>query len=67
MKENIYKVKSNTGKAFECFKGQRVKVEGTTIVGFVAFNLHDLSERFDQASNLTKNTERRKNICEMTF
>jgi len=49
MKENIYKIKSNTGKAFECFKGQRVKVEGTTIVDLVAFNLHDLSERFDQA------------------
>jgi len=49
MKKNIYKIKSNTGKAFECFKGQRVKVEGTTIVDFVAFNLHDLSERFDQA------------------
>lgn len=49
MKENIYKIKSNTGRAFECFKGQRVKVEGKTIADFVAFNLHNLSERFDQA------------------
>lgn len=49
VKENIFKIKSNTGKAFECFKGQRVKVEGSTIIDFVAFNLHDILERFDQA------------------
>jgi len=49
MRKKIYLVKSNTGKAVECYKGQKVEVEGKTIADFVAFNLHDLCERFDQA------------------
>lgn len=49
MRKNIYKINPNTGKAFECFKGQKIKVEGTTIADFITFNLHDLFERFDQA------------------
>ena len=49
MNEKIFRVKANTGKAIRCFEGQKIKIEGKTIVDFVAFNLHDLAERFDQA------------------
>ena len=34
-------------------KGQRLRIAGKSIVDFVAFNLHDLSERFDQARTKT--------------
>ncbi|HEY1233523.1 MAG TPA: urea carboxylase-associated family protein [Candidatus Binatia bacterium] len=43
----------NSGAAFEINKGQRLRIAGKTIVDFVAFNLHDLSERFDQARTKT--------------
>lgn len=46
-------VPKNTGAAFEVKRGQRVRIAGKSIVDFVAFNLHDLSERFDQARTKT--------------
>jgi len=39
----------NTGWACELKKGQVLRVVGTTIADLVAFNRHDLTERFDQA------------------
>ena len=41
-------VPKNSGAAFEVKKGQRLRIAGKSIVDFVAFNLHDLTERFDQ-------------------
>jgi uncharacterized protein len=46
-------VAKNSGAAFEVKKGQRLRIAGKTIVDFVAFNLHDLNERFDQARTKT--------------
>lgn len=46
-------VPRNSGRSFEVKKGQRIRVAGKSIVDFVAFNLHDLSERFDQARTKT--------------
>jgi len=46
-------VPKNTGAAFEVKRGQRLRVAGRSIVDFVAFNLHDLNERFDQARTRT--------------
>lgn len=43
----------NSGAAFELKKGQRIRIAGRSIVDFVAFNLHDLTERFDQARTKT--------------
>jgi hypothetical protein len=34
-------------------EGQRLRIAGKSIVDFVAFNLHDLQERFDQARTKT--------------
>jgi len=42
-------VAKNCGAAFELKKGQRLRITGRSVVDFVAFSLHDLSERFDQA------------------
>lgn len=42
-------VARNSGRAFEVLRGQRIRIIGRTIVDLVAFNLHDLTERFDQA------------------
>lgn len=42
-------VARNSGRAFEVLRGQRIRVVGRTIVDLVAFNLHDVTERFDQA------------------
>ncbi len=42
-------VPKNSGAAFELKKGQRIRIAGKSVVDFVAFNLHDLTERFDQA------------------
>ncbi len=39
----------NTGWAGELRKGQIIRILATTTVDFVAFDLHDLRERFDQA------------------
>jgi uncharacterized protein len=46
-------VAKNSGAAFELRKGQRLRIAGRSIVDFVAFNLHDLNERFDQARTKT--------------
>ena len=43
----------NSGASFEVKKGQRLQIAGRSIVDFVAFNLHDLTERFDQARTKT--------------
>ena len=40
-------VAKNSGAAFEVKKRQRLRIAGRSIVDFVAFNLHDLTERFD--------------------
>lgn len=42
-------VPRNSGRTFALQKGQRLRVSGSTVVDLVAFNLHDLRERFDQA------------------
>ena len=46
-------VEKNSGAAVEVKKGQRLRIAGKSIVDFVAFNLHDLQERFDQARTKT--------------
>ena len=46
-------VAKNSGAAFEVKKGQRLRIAGKSIVDFVAFNLQDLNERFDQARTKT--------------
>jgi uncharacterized protein len=46
-------VAKNSGAAFEVKQGQRLRVAGKSIVDFVAFNLRELTERFDQARTKT--------------
>ena len=46
-------VPKNSGKSFVVKKGQVLRVAGRTIVDFVAFNLHNVRERFDQARTKT--------------
>jgi uncharacterized protein len=46
-------VGKNSGAAFEVKKGRRLRIAGKSIVDFVAFNLYDLNERFDQARTKT--------------
>jgi uncharacterized protein YcgI (DUF1989 family) len=46
-------VPKNSGRAFVVKKDQRIRIAGRSIVDFVAFNLHDLRERFDQARTKT--------------
>ena len=46
-------VPRNSGRAFVVKKGQRLRVAGRTVVDFVAFNLANLRERFDQARTKT--------------
>lgn len=46
-------VATNSGAAIEVKRGQRLRVAGKSIVDFVAFNLRDLTERFDQARTKT--------------
>lgn len=46
-------VPKNSGAALELKKGQRLRIAGKSIVDFVAFNLADLTERFDQARTKT--------------
>ena len=36
----------NSGMAFEVARRQHLRVAGTTIANYVAFNRHDLHERF---------------------
>ncbi len=42
-------VPKNAGRAFIVKKDQRIRVAGRTVVDFVAFNLNNLRECFDQA------------------
>jgi uncharacterized protein YcgI (DUF1989 family) len=46
-------IAKNSGAAFTVKKGQRLRIAGKSIVDFVAFNLHDVNERFDQARTKT--------------
>ncbi len=46
-------VSRNSGRAFTVRKGRCIRVAGKSVVDFVAFNLHDLTERFDQARTKT--------------
>jgi len=46
-------IPKNSGATFEMKRGQRLRIAGKSIVDFVAFNLHDLAERFDQARTKT--------------
>jgi len=46
-------VPKNSGWSSKIKKGQRIRVAGRTVVDFVAFNLNDLRERFDQARTKT--------------
>ncbi|MGH7766259.1 MAG: DUF1989 domain-containing protein [Candidatus Binatia bacterium] len=46
-------VPKNSGRSFVVKKGQILRVAGRTVVDFVAFNLHNLRERFDQARTKT--------------
>jgi hypothetical protein len=46
-------VPKNSGAAFAVKQGQRLRIAGRSVVDFVAFNLHDLTERFDQARTKT--------------
>jgi len=46
-------VPKNSGHSFAVKKGQVLRVAGRTVVDFVAFNLHNLCERFDQARTKT--------------
>lgn len=39
----------NTGRAYILKKGQLIRIIGRSTVDFVAFNLHNLNERFDQS------------------
>ena len=53
--ENLFSVVvgKNSGKALVVKKGQRIRVAGRSVVDFVAFNMGDLKERFDQARTKT--------------
>jgi uncharacterized protein len=46
-------IPKNSGRAYVVRKGQRLRIAGKSIVDFVAFNLDDLAERFDQARTKT--------------
>ena len=50
---NAVVIPKNSGRAFVVKKGRRIRVEGKSIVDFVAFNLNNLKERFDQARTKT--------------
>jgi uncharacterized protein YcgI (DUF1989 family) len=49
-------ISPNTGRAFDLLVGRRARVYGTTIADFVAFDRHNLRERFDQARTKTYNS-----------
>ena len=50
-------VPKNSGATFIVRKGQRLRIAGKSIVDFVAFNLNDLRERFDQARTKTNHAK----------
>src|SRR5262245_16996839 len=60
-------VPKNSGAAFELKKGQRLRIAGKSIVDFVAFNLHDLQERFDQARTKTNQVKIFVSIGDVLF
>jgi uncharacterized protein YcgI (DUF1989 family) len=47
----------NSGAAFEVARGHHLRVSGTTTADFVAFNRHNLRERFDQARTKVYNSK----------
>ncbi len=47
-------IAKNTGMAFTINKGQHIRVTGESTADFVAFNLDNLKERFDQARTKTE-------------
>jgi uncharacterized protein YcgI (DUF1989 family) len=47
----------NSGLAFEVDRGAHLRVLGTSIADMVAFNRHNLRERFDQARTKTYNSK----------
>lgn len=46
----------NSGRSFEAAAGQRFRVYGTTIADLVAFDRHNLRNRFDQGRTKTYNS-----------
>ncbi len=46
-------IPKNSGRSYIVRQGQHVRISGRTVLDFVAFNLHDLHERFDQARTKT--------------
>jgi uncharacterized protein YcgI (DUF1989 family) len=48
-------IRPNTGEALTLERGRKLRVYGTTIADFVAFDRHDRRERFDQARTKTYN------------
>jgi uncharacterized protein YcgI (DUF1989 family) len=46
-------IPKNSGRAYVLKKGQRLRIAGKSIVDFVALNIDDLTERFDQARTKT--------------
>jgi uncharacterized protein len=47
---NEQTIPNNTGTACTLKKGQRLRLTGETIIDVVAFDLHDLDDRLDQAT-----------------
>lgn len=50
-------IPANSGMAFEVARGHHLRLTGVTIADFVAFNRHDLRERFDQARTKVYNSK----------
>jgi len=50
-------IESNRGGALVVAKGQCIRIEGTTIVDFVAFNRDNLADRLDQARSKAVNSK----------
>jgi uncharacterized protein len=50
-------IESNRGGALVVAKGERIRIQGTTIVDFVAFNHNDLADRLDQARTKAVNSK----------
>jgi hypothetical protein len=50
-------IPANSGAAFEVARGQHLRLTGITIADLVAFNRHNLRERFDQARTKVYNSK----------
>jgi uncharacterized protein YcgI (DUF1989 family) len=46
-------IPKNSGRSYIVRRGQHMRIGGRTVLDFVAFNLHDTRERFDQARTKT--------------